>query len=385
MAMHPKDTLISCIKKQAHSRDNIVDLLKGLAMLGVLWLHIPTKGGNYIIAKIGSLGRFGVPLFFLISAILLFYSYDKIQDKSRVSRFQWLLRRVIRLIPLYYLALIIYVSNGGCVYWSGDVQKITFGNIVAHILFMHGLFPCFANSVIGVEWYLGVYAIFIILTPIVRDNVDTLPRSLSVCLITYILAFLFSYIGYRFISFNNQYQYVIQNYFGVFCFVAWLPVLMIANFVVNLKNSRKFQNFIKSTPRTWRIVIYTVVYTSPLTFIMANLIIHIPSSVFNNIIVIFFGAVWLFATRPLRGGGGSAVRICMAFGKFSYPIYLFHPLVLTTICPLLVIFTNELLNSLVTFFLLATISLFLGRLLIYVENVITKVVPFVWTIAIRKH
>ena len=138
MTMQPTDTSVSFIKRQVHSRDNTVDLLKGLAMLGVLWLHIPTKADNHIITKMGSLGKFGVPLFFLISAILLFYSYDKIQDKSRSSSFRWLLRHFIRLIPLYYLSLIMYASKGGCVYWSGEAQKVTLANIVAHILFLHG-------------------------------------------------------------------------------------------------------------------------------------------------------------------------------------------------------------------------------------------------------
>ena len=352
-------------------------------MLGVLWLHVPTKADNYIITKFVSLGRFGVPLFFLISAILLFYSYDKIQDKSSGSRFRWLLRHFIRLIPLYYLALIIYAYQGGCVYWSGEAQKVTFANIVAHILFLHGLFPYFANSVIGVEWYLGVYAIFIILTPIVRDKVDTLSRSSFACLITFIFAFLFSYIGRRFIGTNDQYQYVIQNYFGVFCFVAWLPVMMTANFVVNLKNSGKLQDFIKSKPRIWCIAIYIVAYASPLALLCASLTIHIPSLIFNNIIVIFFGAIWLLSSGASLKG--EALRICMTFGKFSYPIYLFHPLVLTIICPLLVIFTNDIACFLVTFILLTVISLFLGKILTYVEETVTKVASFIWTNAIRKH
>lgn len=144
-----------------------IDALKGLAILGVTMVHTGGSSLPGIFGRIGSSGARGVQLFFLISGMLAFSSlanfFPKRDEISFFNIFTWYRKKIIRLIPMYYLAIICsMLTRSWSTYWLGNEGHVTIKNLLAHIFFVHGLFPHYTDSILGVDWYLGVLVIFFI-------------------------------------------------------------------------------------------------------------------------------------------------------------------------------------------------------------------------------
>ena len=58
----------------------------------------------------------------------------------------WIVEKVIRLIPLYYLVLAVYLNIDGVggKYWLGSHDRVSVLNIVFHFLFLHGFNPFYS-------------------------------------------------------------------------------------------------------------------------------------------------------------------------------------------------------------------------------------------------
>ena len=133
-----------------NTRNNWIDGMKGIAIIGVVMIH----SGGTILGPVGALGQYGVQIFFLISSYLCFVSMDRAFKHRMDIRtvLWWILRKFIRLIPLYYLSIILYVCWGNEGIWLGCENGITMWNVLSHFTFTHGFFPHYVNSIIGVEW-----------------------------------------------------------------------------------------------------------------------------------------------------------------------------------------------------------------------------------------
>lgn len=154
-----------------------IDALKGLAICGVVMVHSEGMGFPKEIAKIASFGQYGVQLFFMISAYLAMYSPSNFYESRNEIKLKtvliWWKKKFINLLPLYWLALIVYiVLTGGQPYWLGEEGKITLYNAIFHFLFLHGSVPRYINSIIGGEWYLANLAIMYIVIPHIYKFVD---------------------------------------------------------------------------------------------------------------------------------------------------------------------------------------------------------------------
>ena len=95
------------------SRDELIDVLRGLAIAGVISVHaaqISFQGGSLaqsLFLKVFSLGKYGVELFFIISGYLLFKLYGR--SRENLSKLYYL-RRITRIYPLWIFFLIVNVA-----------------------------------------------------------------------------------------------------------------------------------------------------------------------------------------------------------------------------------------------------------------------------------
>lgn len=162
---------------------NWLDSLKGIAILSVVCVHNGVEGlesniSHQIISQMGS----GVQLFFIISGYLAYFSlenYMKDREQTIWEAVKWVILKIIRLMPLYYLSIILsLLLNGtGGRYWLGSLPQITGTNIIFHFLFLHGLNPYYVNSIIGGEWYIGSLVFMYLVTPIMFRVVKKLSQG----------------------------------------------------------------------------------------------------------------------------------------------------------------------------------------------------------------
>lgn len=87
----------------------------GLAMLLVVWHHLPMNINLSIYDYLKSNGGFGVDIFLLVSGIGLYFSTSKGLNKK-----EYAIKRAIRIFPVYALIIIVLnIVNGG-----GDIVNI---------------------------------------------------------------------------------------------------------------------------------------------------------------------------------------------------------------------------------------------------------------------
>ena len=100
-----------------------VDGLRGVAILLVLWWHLPEQlfgSFNKVLLFVFQPGYLGVDVFFVLSGFLI--TRILLSEKARsVSVFGFLVRRVARIFPAYYLMLLIIgfiASDTNGLWWS---------------------------------------------------------------------------------------------------------------------------------------------------------------------------------------------------------------------------------------------------------------------------
>ncbi len=96
-------------KIEALNRLKWVDALRGYAIFFVLVYHVyqAVPALNLRIQKILEFGSIGVQLFFMVSAFTIFLTLNTAKRKGSHSYLAFFIRRVFRILPLYYLTLLI--------------------------------------------------------------------------------------------------------------------------------------------------------------------------------------------------------------------------------------------------------------------------------------
>src|SRR5215469_17085949 len=100
----------------------VLDGVRAIACLMVIWFHIyriprdlhiwnTQPSDHLLLNSFLYFGRYGVTLFFVLSGFLLFMPFAKalLFEKTWPSTRQFYVRRVFRIVPAYYLSLMLMV------------------------------------------------------------------------------------------------------------------------------------------------------------------------------------------------------------------------------------------------------------------------------------
>ena len=103
-----------------------VDYIKGVACLFIVFVHFNNRFSAPAFSNIFAAGGRGVDVFFIISGFLTMISLNNKKDGETLIA--WYRKRIVRLAPLYYIAiilsLIVFRSSGrGVEYWLGSQKK----------------------------------------------------------------------------------------------------------------------------------------------------------------------------------------------------------------------------------------------------------------------
>jgi peptidoglycan/LPS O-acetylase OafA/YrhL len=169
--VHPAGKTSAADKPTRHLEH--LDAMRGIAILGVLWVHSALGSGisgDSPFGQISFLGQRGVQLFYMISAFTLFYT----QDNGRPEHYptsNFYLRRFFRIAPLYYCAILFNLLVNG----TGGMRKVLF---LLGFLFLNGASHTAINNVTPGSWSIAVESTFYILVPLLYARIRTLRQSL---------------------------------------------------------------------------------------------------------------------------------------------------------------------------------------------------------------
>lgn len=182
---------------------NYIDALRGLAILGVIIVNTGSYGFNeypdFFNALI-SQGEKGVQLFFVVSAFTLFLSYHYRLEKERKLVRNFFIRRYFRIAPLYYIGIAYYLWQDGFGgrFWLGNEPFVTPWNILANVLFIHGVRPTWITSVVPGGWSITAEMMFYLLIPMLIGRIKNLNQAIHFTLGTFVLAQILKAIGYQY-------------------------------------------------------------------------------------------------------------------------------------------------------------------------------------------
>lgn len=146
----------------------MLDGLRGLAVLLVLWYHvweISWLTPPAWLAFLPATGFSGVTLFFFLSGFVISYPFVRAQvaGAPQPGWRNFAYRRFIKIVPSYVLSIAVAYALG---YAQRQPNAATGPDLVTHLLFIHTWFPDRYGTINGVLWTLSVEVEFYCLFPL---------------------------------------------------------------------------------------------------------------------------------------------------------------------------------------------------------------------------
>lgn len=179
----------SIIKSESKERDQkkqilVLDGLRAIACLYVLFFHFrwlsaeniswyPTKGLMAYVTAFFVFGNSGVILFFLLSGFLLFLPFAKallFKDSKWPSLRRFYLRRIFRIIPAYYVSLVLLI-----LFSHPELIHLTQWRTILQFLTFRMNWEV-AQQINGVFWTLAVEFQFYLLLPLIAWVISLIVR-----------------------------------------------------------------------------------------------------------------------------------------------------------------------------------------------------------------
>lgn len=142
---------------------DFVDALRGIAVLLVIMAHTPVPGP---LLSLNIAGAYGVQLFFVVSAFTLFLSLNARQGSERYPVAFFFLRRLFRIAPAFYVAMLFYLLKDGTAATPWAPEGIQPWQIITTLLFVNGWYPDAINSVVPGGWSIAVEMTFYLFVPL---------------------------------------------------------------------------------------------------------------------------------------------------------------------------------------------------------------------------
>jgi len=314
-----------------------VDALRGYAIILVIMIHTSqffTVTG--VLRRITSLGDLGVQLFFILSSFTLFNSYKKRADidGANTDKF-FFIRRFFRIAPMYYLALVIYVSISIIRPGSFVGEAVNYIKVLASFLFLNTFYPPGINYLPPGGWSIGVEMIFYLIIPFLCKQVRNLKQSLLTLLGAVILSNLLNLILYSYINNYTDVNWsVIRGGFLYFWLPNQFPVFMFGVVIYYLLKkidiSKAFSNILV-------VISFLLFFSFSLyDFSLAYPQYFVQREYIYSIIFLIF----------ILGVSGSNIKVLINkyicnLGKVSFSVYLLHFLVIRIVYRLFVFLPGD--------------------------------------------
>jgi peptidoglycan/LPS O-acetylase OafA/YrhL len=291
---------------------NHIDQLRGVAILLVLLVHVCQSQSTVspLLYIASDFGKIGVQLFFFLSAYTLCLSFSSGRDRS-VGNFY--LRRFFRIAPLYYTGIFVYflVSRLPVLHTNGALshaEAYTSSNVMANLLFVHGLVPLANNSIVPGGWSIGTEMLFYAMFPAiyyVYTKFNNVRSLILIPIIIFLLANAFAVAAYFLAA------PVFSDLFYYYFILNQLPVFSVGLSYFFLEEAGYFR-YNKMISGVCFAILIAVAFV-----LMYKLERNISLSIF----IASLSFCFLFSLFKL---GAFKFRLLARIGQLSFSIYIFH-------------------------------------------------------------
>ncbi len=339
------------------TRFEYIDALRGWAILAVILVHvwIWTGADSDFLNRLSARGAYGVQLFYIISAYTLLLSFNQRQNQKSFSLGQYFTRRFFRVVPLFYLAILLYAPMWQFVprYWMPD--GINSWHFVSSMTFLHGWHPLWVNSIVPGGWSMAVEMTFYCLFPLLCLGITTLRRAMVFVLVSLLAGMVLSHWAYHYYLpvVPQRFSYIVSNFAYIYMPTTQLCVFALGFVLYFLFNNKRYQSLIKQAGgyclMAAGVLVFVLIYWSP---------VFLPE---------FFVFACVF-TLLLPGFAGCELPLLVnslinRIGRLSYSLYLSHFGVIYLLKKYFsdyLMFENKDLSLLVSYFSVVLISLLLS-------------------------
>lgn len=305
----------SKLVKKNQERLTWIDSLKGIAICAVVWIHAGGGSLGNIFDPLGKAGAYWVEMFFILSVYLACRS---LKNRLVFNSLGWVLQKFWKLTPLYYFMLLLYIvviPEGANIWLGTSANRVTIMNAITHVLYLHSFFPYYVNSIMWVEWYLGVMVIYIAILPILCKYIRKRKEAVR-CVVVFIAI---SFLGTFLFSLWNPLkdEYIWNGWVYTYSFILHIPSLAVGILLYYLEDlhlKRKYSRILCGISIVSYIALsYLSAYGETIRFIKIA-----KTSGFTLIFLLFI--------LGLRKSGNIVFhnRIWQMIGRNSYGIYLLH-------------------------------------------------------------
>ncbi|MDQ3834397.1 MAG: acyltransferase [Actinomycetota bacterium] len=146
------------------------DSLRGIGILMVVMAHagivwrwtigndLPVPLLRIDLLDFFRMGYLAIPLFFLLSGYLLTWTEEGRKRRGSYSVLNYAKRRVLRIIPAYYVAIVVVI-----LVWPSHPS---FGAVALHLTLLHGFKPSYPVGLDGAWWSLTPELVFYAMLPL---------------------------------------------------------------------------------------------------------------------------------------------------------------------------------------------------------------------------
>jgi peptidoglycan/LPS O-acetylase OafA/YrhL len=227
-----------------------LDGLRAVAVMGVVAVHSGQfiHGFTGVPFELSQLGQYGVQLFFVISAITICLTLRSHLLKKRETIISWYIRRLFRIMPLYYAAILVYAIDH---ILQRQFLKIDDGGlaplaILANVGFVHAWLPGGNNNVVPGGWSIGVEMSFYIIAPalfLIVARKTWWPWAVGAFLV--VLEVVSKSFASRYLGLDQ----IPNNTFAYYSPLTQFPVFLVGVSLFGATSSWLFSNV--ATPRKW--------------------------------------------------------------------------------------------------------------------------------------
>lgn len=294
-----------------------IDLARGFAILLVILVHQfrATEAVvqlDPITSAVGAYGQMGVQLFFIASALTLCMSQSR-------SKRGFYIRRLFRIAPLYYCAIVLYALVDFLGY--GKTGPYTVGNVSANLFFVHGFVPEAINGVVPGGWSIAAEMTFYAVFPFAFAIADRVNRRWGPAPIAWgaLGAFALYVTAWHVIPMGSVYTITRNN-----IFYYWPPAHVIV-FWIGMA-----AYFLNKRPTLWVDLAGFILPTSAAMMLWGSGYPAAFAIIPGLSALSFVFLINLLARLPERQ------TIFHAIGRASYSMYVLHFLVVWFVAPVLI-------------------------------------------------